>query len=300
MTLRAKVAMDEYLAMPAIGSGTLHTLITKSPYHAWFGSYLNPIRPREESETMDAGTIAHSLLLEGDESKLAIIQADDWRTKAAKELRDIAYAAGQIPILERKLPPIREMVKVAKAYVESSEIAGIFGRGQPEVVGTWKEGDALMRLRADFLADDHSIILDYKSTATNAEPNAVIRHLLGSGYDIQNALYCRGLEAITGKLPRFLNLFQENEPPFACSLIGLAPSLLDLADRKVQTAINHWKACLKAGEWPCYPTRIAWAEAPAWAVAQFEDWLGDPPSDEEIGLISGTGTFEANPEGIQP
>lgn len=293
--LREKLGLEEYLKMPAIGSGTLHTLLTKSPYHAWFQSYLNPNRTFKESAEMDAGTIAHSLLLEGDESRLCVIQADDWRTKAAKEARDQAYAQRLTPILERKLPPIREMVETAKAYVEQSEIAGIFQRGKPEVAAAWKEGDVVMRLRADWLTDDRSLIVDLKTTATSAEPNTFIRQMLNMGLDMQCALYCRGMERITGNYPRFVFLVVENEPPYACSLIGLAPSMLDLATRKVESAIAQWQACLRTGKWPGYSNRIAWAESPTWAAAQWEEREAELG---EIGLIPGTGTWEPNPDGV--
>lgn len=281
--------MAEYLALPAVGSSTAHTILSKSPYHAWFGSYLNPQRKREDSEQADNGTIAHALLLEGSETGLEVIEADDWRTKAAKEKRDEAWAAGKTPILARKLPPIREMVKVAKAYVESSEIAGIFAAGRPEIVGRWTEGDMHCRLRADWLTTDNLTILDYKSTATNAEPNAWTRQLMSMGYGTQAAWYCRGIQKITGKLPRFIFLAQENEPPYACSLTSLAPSLMALESDRVEHAIALWQKCMQEDNWPAYPTRIAYAEAPAWAVQSWEE----RNALEGMGLIEGTGGYEA-------
>jgi len=265
------VPMGDYLALPAAGSSTLATLYSQSPYHAWHQSYLNPSRQPEESEQADAGTIAHALLLEGSEDCLSIIDAPDWRTKAAKELRDAAYAAGKTPILAGKIQPIREMVGVVRRYIEASEIAGIFGNGNSEVTGLWEENDAQFRLRADFLSADQSVILDLKTTATSANPEAFIRQVISMGYDVQAALYSRGIEKLTGKRPKFVFLVAENKPPHACSLVGLAPSMLDLAERKVDQAIAQWSDCLKARKWPAYPTRICWAEAPSWELAKFEE-----------------------------
>lgn len=269
--LRFGMPMAEYLAIPAAGSSTLATLYNQSPYHAWYQSYLNPSRQRDDSEQADAGTIAHALLLEGSEDCLTIIDAPDWRTKLAKEQRESAYAAGKIPILAGKIQPIREMVEVVRRYISASEIAGIFDNGNSEVTGLWEENGAQFRLRADFLSTDQSIILDLKTTATSANPEAVIRQIISMGYDVQAALYSRGIEKITGKRPQFVFLVAENKPPHACSLVGLAPSMLDLAERKVDQAIVQWSDCLKARKWPAYPTRICWAEAPSWELAKFEE-----------------------------
>ncbi len=41
---------------------------------------------------------AHSLML-GDPQDFVIVEADDWRTKEAKQPRDEAYAAKKIPLL---------------------------------------------------------------------------------------------------------------------------------------------------------------------------------------------------------
>ena len=288
-SLSSKMPMREYLALPAVGSSTVHTLLTKSPYHAWHQSYLNPQRKREDSEQADNGTIAHALLLENSEDGLTIIDADDWRTKAAKEKRDEAWAAGKTPILERKLPPIREMVKVAKEYVAQSEIAGIFENGSAEVVGQWNEGKMACRLRADWLTTDRLTILDYKSTATNAEPNAWVRQLMSMGYGTQAAWYCRGMTKIEGKTPRFVFLAQENEAPYACSLTSPAPSLMALESDRVKEAIAIWNECLETGKWLSYPSNICYAEAPGWALAAWEERQAE---NLDTGLIKGTGTYE--------
>jgi hypothetical protein len=47
----------------------------------------------------------------------------------------------------------------------------------------------------------------------------------------------------------------ESEPPFAVSVLGLAPSALAFGHEKVQWAIETWRRCMKSGVWPGYPTR---------------------------------------------
>jgi hypothetical protein len=173
--------------------------------------------------------------------------------------------------LAGKIQPIRDMVESVRRWVDQSEVNGIFSNGNAEVTGLWEENGAMFRLRADWLTTDQGIILDLKTTGMNANPDSFIRQILSMGYDVQAALYTRGMEKLTGKRPKFIFLVAENKPPYACSLIGLAPSLLELADRKVDRAIQQWSECIKSRKFPAYPMQIAWAEAPAWALSQFSD-----------------------------
>ena len=89
------IPLSEYIADPApcpsLNASTAHTILTESPYHAWIGHpRLNPNYVREESSRQEMGSIAHAVLIDGDESKVMVIEADDWRTKAAKEEREVA------------------------------------------------------------------------------------------------------------------------------------------------------------------------------------------------------------------
>ena len=215
-----------------------------------------------------------------------IVDADDWRTKAAKEARDAAHAAGQIPILSAKLPVILNMVDAAKAFVASSEIAGIFDAGKPEVTLTWEDDGVLCKARPDWLPGDHSRILHVKTTGGSAEPESWIRNqLFASGYDVAAVFYELGLlrAADVASFPpgrkadtESIFLVIEQDAPHGCSLIGLDPMTRENAERKVARAIAIWRECMKSGKWPCYPTQICYAETPAWEAARVERMEIDP------------------------
>src|SRR3990167_1259095 len=74
---------------PSLSASLAHVLLTRSPKHAWLAHpRLNPAWEPDESEArQDIGTIVHALLLEGDASRVVVIEAEDYRTKAAKEAR---------------------------------------------------------------------------------------------------------------------------------------------------------------------------------------------------------------------
>lgn len=275
----AKYHADELTAQPALSSSIARRMLSQSPRHAWWNHpRLNPNFAPEESDTFDYGTAAHAMLLEGSQSGLMVVEADDWRTKAARELRDQARAEGKTPILTRQLNRVKTMVAVAKEFVAQSEIAGAFDAGKPEVTLVWTEGTAYCKARLDWLTDDRAIVLDYKTT-TNAEPEAFIRQMVGMGYDFQAAFYMRGLFAVSEAAPEpypypaFSFLAQEVEAPFACSLVGLSEPLREIAALKVERAIMLWMDCMAKNEWPCYPTRICYAEPTTWQMKEHEAYL---------------------------
>ena len=90
-------------------------------------------------------------------------------------------------------------------------------------------------------------------------------------YHIQAAFYARGAKALFGIEPKFLFLAQETTAPYSCSFHGCAPSLMDIAEREVERAIQTWRACIGADKWPAYPLRINWAEASPWKQKEQED-----------------------------
>ena len=253
-----QMTMQEYLALDALSSGRAHRVLSQSPAHAKYAE-------REENAKMDFGSLAHKLLLENTEDGLCIVEADDWRTKAAKELRDAARAEGKIPVLSKQMPAVRLMAKVAREFVAQSEIAGVFDIGAPEQTIVWQEGDILCKARPDWLNDE--TILHYKTTEGSASPATFIRNqLFPMGYDMAAMFYERGLHSAR----QSVFLVQEAYEPYACSLIALDPAAAEIAAEKVDRAIGIWQECLKTGVYPAYVPRIHYAEPMPWHLAEKE------------------------------
>jgi hypothetical protein len=269
------VPLAAYLAdpapIPSLSAGCAQTLISRSPLHAWIEHpRLNPAYEREEDTKFDIGTAAHEALLQGLD-RCEVIQADDWRTKAAKEARDAARAAGKIPLLTKHYEPLAVMVEAAKAFIETTELAGLFDDGEAEATVLWDEGATWFRARPDWLSADRRLIVHYK-TCTCAQPDAFIRGpLTALGYDTTLAFYERGLAAVTGGDPRSVILAQETKPPHSCTLIGLSPAFASIASGKVARAVQLWERCMKSGRWPSYPSQIHYAEPKPWQLAEEEE-----------------------------
>jgi hypothetical protein len=266
---------------PSLSASLAHILISQSPLHAWWQSpRLNPAYEVTHSSAFDLGTAAHSYLLEG-ESGCVIIAASDFRSKAAKETRDAAYAVGKTPLLEEKWTGVQGMVQATRRQLaEHQDPPAPFTDGKPEQTIIWtEEGDIWCRARLDWLHEDRRTIDDYKTTSGSANPDAWTRGpLFSNGYDVQAAFYLRGLKAVCGVDAVFRFVVQETDKPYALSVIGLAPSALDLAARKVAAAIEAWRYCLAENRWPGYPVHTCWADAPPWEEARWleREYRGQP------------------------
>lgn len=277
---------------PSLSSSVAKVLVNKSPYHAWLAHpKLNPDYKPDESSTFDLGTAAHDLILEGGTARICVIDPQDYRSKptkadpdgsipkgwtnnAIREARDTARANGLTPILPWDNAIIRDMKEAAMRFVADSEIAGIFDGGKPEQTLIWKENGITCRGRLDWLTTDRSIILDYKSSASS-EPRWFSRQIANMGYDFQAAFYLRGLHVCGYPNAKFLFLAQEVDPPHACSLHAIAPSMMAIAEERITRAIDLWRECLTANKWPAYDNRVHYAEATAWQMNQFEEELAE-------------------------
>ncbi len=272
-----EMSLEEYhqdpAPVPSFSRSVAKDLLYKSPAHAWFNHpRLNPAYKDEVSEKFDFGSAAHELLLQPADN-IAVIDADDWRTKAAKEEREEARKDGKTPLLTHQYEKVkRVIVETERQIIGCSElgISDLMVDGKAELSYFWQEGDTWLKCRPDWISADKKLILDFKFTEQSANPSEIARHIISMGYDIQNALYVRGAKAINGIEPKFVFVFVELSEPYLCSFIGLPPEFLAMGKSKIEYGIHIWETCISINVWPGYPSRIAWVDCPPWAITAWE------------------------------
>ena len=225
----------------------------------------------EESDAFDLGTAAHAYVLEGG-FNLEIIDALDWRTQAAKAARDAARAAGKTPVLAHRFVLVQAMAEAAREQLARHAARPIpLTNGKPEQTVVWEEEGVWCRARLDWLHADRCVADDYKTVSQSANPEVWSRSLFTYGAALQAAFYLRGLAAVCGAAARaFRFVVQEAYPPYALSVVSLAPDALVLAEKQIIYAIRLWSDCLRTGEWPGYTPQLAHASYPPWLEAS---WL---------------------------
>ncbi|AOE44965.1 exonuclease [Gordonia phage Twister6] len=229
--------------------------------------------PRKEKREFDFGHVSHTLVL-GTGSEIVVVDAADWRTKAAKEKRDAAYEAGHVPILAHEFQAAEDMA----AALREHRIAGaLFEEGRPEV-SVYADDTATgvrRRARPDWLTHLRSgrlAIVDYKTT-TNASPAAFGKAIASYRYDMQCDWYGDVCEqAGLGDGPAFLFVAQEKEPPYAVSVNELTAEDVRDAHRLNRFAIDLYARCTETNTWPGWDS-INLIELPRWAAYEREDIL---------------------------
>lgn len=285
------VPMETYLDIAALSAGVIKTLVDRCPAAAWYESWLNSARVKDDTTATDLGTIAHGILLEGSTDKVVVIDPRDhpaektgaipngWTNKSIRAARDEARASGCTPILLDDMNGAIRMVEAAQTFIASLEKSepAIFtafapALGESEVVMIWREGETLCKLRTDRITIERDLVIDYKTSGMSVEPDRWGRtQMVNMAHYVGAAWYRRGVHAVCGVEPAYVYLAQEVDPPHLCSLIGVDPAAFALGDEKIATALKLWAACVERDSWPAYPNRVCYPALPPWEATRWEE-----------------------------
>ena len=252
----------EYHRDAALGSSSLKTLATKTPAH-----YKYDQEHPKTSEAFDLGTVAHSLILEGDESGVKVIDVDDKRGAKWTVPADEARKAGQIPLVSKEWAQVKAM---RDAVMGNPLAKAAFTGHRPEQSVFWEEDGLTLKCRPD--AWQPGGLIDLK-TARNADPNEFGKTAHEYGYHQSAAHYIDGVKAATGEdLPFHFVLVEKTEPYFV-SVVELDIEAINLGRMLNDRSKAIYRECAETGYWPGYPSSEV-VSLPAWAVYQTEDLLG--------------------------
>ena len=253
---------------PSLSSSCAKELVTKSPAHARLRHPRFGADRGERTEATTDGSLFHALLLGVGMDEIAIIDADNFRTKAAQEARDTAIGAGKTPVLARKRDAMQWTADNARTKLRDRFGIDVDAATREQAIAWTEEshGHAVQcRGLLDVWTGDE--IIDVKS-CDSAHPRACQKHIEAYGYDIQHEAYTRGAMLAHGldRKPVMRFVFCELEKPHAITVVRLAPSFEELGGLRWGRAVDLWSACTRSGVWPEYADGEVVVEAPAWAL----------------------------------
>lgn len=256
---------------PSLTQSVAKILLDKSPLHAWYAHpRLNPDYRHDDDRKFDVGNIAHKLMI-GRGKEIIVLEFDDWRTKSAKEARDMAASAGKLAVLGKHFAKADRMVKAAREQLDNMNLSHFFQKGDGEVVIAWREGDLWLRQMVDWLTPDPQQFVDYKTTDMSAAPHGLSRMMVNAGWPIQAAMAKRGLDAVNGETKRlYFFVVQEAEPPYSLTVARVSDDAMTMGAKQLDHAVNQWSRCMEANRFPGYPLDICTPEYPGWHEQQ---WL---------------------------
>jgi len=264
--------VEAYLADPVPGgslsaSGAKLLLPPSCPAkYRWYADHGRP-----NKDEFDFGHAAHKEVL-GDGAPVEVIDAADWRTKAAREAKEKAYANGRIPLLPQDWATVQAM---AAALRQHPVAAALFapGSGRPEQTLIWRDEETgvMLRSRVDWLRNrggSRLIIPDYKS-CNSADPTSAAKALHDFGYYRQAPWYCAGATALgLDDEPAFLLVMQEKTPPYLIGVYQPDPFAMQAGHRLNRKAIHVYRDCVRDNRWPAYSDDVEALALPGWAEYQ--------------------------------
>lgn len=217
--------------------------------------------PPPSKDAFDLGTIAHTLIL-GTGQECHVIDAEDWRSKAARDARDEARQSGKVPLLRKDYDAAKAMADAVRTH----ELAGkILSEGEPEKSLYWLDEPTGVTCRGRLDWWRNNAIVDVKTTR-NGHPDDFERDAGNYGYHISAAHYVTGVETLTGARLPFVLIAVEKEPPHFVSVHQFDDDYLDLGARRMRHALELFAQCESSGVWPDYGNEIHTLHPPAWLL----------------------------------
>ena len=114
-----EVYFSDPCCTPSMSASMAKDFTFGTPLHAWTNSSrLNPYYRTKNSTTFDIGDAFHSWMLSKG-AEVDIIDADDWRSAAAKEARKVSYDMGRTPLLRDQAERVEAMVTAARIQLRA-------------------------------------------------------------------------------------------------------------------------------------------------------------------------------------
>lgn len=251
----ADVPMADYLAWDAVSAGFLKDLIERGIGYAERARRV----VREDTDATERGTALHSAILEPHdfERRYAPLSPTcDLRTNRGKDEKAALVASGKHPL---KALVWEACVRLREKAWENPTLAALLEQAEAEVSATWVLaerapaepglGGLVGKARADVLAREARMILDFKST-DDATEAAFGRTAAGYGYHLSAPWYLDGFTA-AGVPVEFWTIGAlecvESIGHYDVHLFTLDPAVLQRARERIEKAVREYASAMSTG-----------------------------------------------------
>lgn len=219
----------------------------------------------EHKDAYDLGTVWHKLTL-GVGAPIVEVVAENWQTKAARELQATARAEGKVPLLSKDLARVRRMVDAVHAHPMGGALLAC---GAKERTYVWRDPASGVWCRSMVdSAPDQGVpyMVDLKSS-TATSPTEFAKKAGEYGYHQQQEHYLDGHEALYGERPVFLFLVVPKGPPHWPFVAQLDDEAAAAGRARNAYARDLWADCHASGDWPGHdPNTAHLVSLPRWAL----------------------------------
>jgi len=262
----------EYHADPveagSISSSGARTLLKSPALYAWQQTH------RVEKTTYDVGHAAHAKVLGVGSPVIAypdehLTPSGNASTKAAtlawaKDQR----AAGLVPVTPDQMVDVDAMAEAILANTLARTLLEAPGASEQSLFAPDPDTGVWLRARIDRLPEasgsGQSLAIDLK-TSTSADPRDFMRSAAEYGYGVQAEWYQHVLRLTRGDTDMaFLFVVVEKAAPHLVSVIELDAEFAQIGRQRMRRAIDLFKTCRDADEWPGYEPIVHLVDPPRW------------------------------------
>jgi len=251
----------EYHNHAAVSRSQLWTLYSKSPLHA-------KSSPPKKSKSLDLGKATHIAILEPERLESMVMKGPlDRRGNKWADLVEYCNAYGKIPLTSGDYDKAFFMRDAAHRLPELQRLTQ---GGLVEHSGYWidEETGIECRTRPDIVNEQLRLAADVK-TSESASEAAFGRSVAEYGYHLQESFIGEGWQkAGGGPIDGFLFIVIEPQYPFVTAIHELVPSAIMEGQAIMRKALNRWKECTDANDWPAYGTGVLQTDIPKWAYRE--------------------------------
>ena len=265
--------LDEstYHSHPALSSTGARQLLDSPARFHYAQSH-----PQPHKDAFDLGTAVHTKVL-GVGHETIVLDFPDYRTKAARDARDEARAAGLVAISPAQARQVDAMAEAVLAHPVARALFEQSGTPEASVFATDPATGVDMRARFDYLPDftvDEPWCVDLKTTGKSASPDEFTRTVASFGYDVQQEWYLHAYGLVTGEFnPRMKFVVVETAAPHLVAVHELSDQFAQIGAARAQRARETYAECSASGEWPGYPEHGP-LEPPMWLIYEEEEDMG--------------------------
>lgn len=227
---------------------------------------------RKSNRKADLGTVIHTLALEPlrSASEVMIIDAADFKTKKAQELRDAATASGKTPILTADYALAKDAVRTLFEHEDAGPL--LSGQAERSYFALDAHTGIYLKARPDIVTERY-VVADIKSVGS-VRSSFIRRRIYenGEGWFMQAPFHLDVVTRVLGHPPAdYLWICVEQKPPHAVKVFRPMRSTMEAGARKCADAIATFARCVKAGQWPAYASGIEEVGLPDHAHYALED-----------------------------
>jgi len=262
---------EQYHADAGSVSNTMLSDMAKSPAHC-YALHLAPNRPkREVTDAMQAGTLAHMVVLEPARAKQAYVVKPPGMRFSTRE--GMAWRDAQtLQIVSHDDMYAAEAQR--EAVMRVTALRDLLSDGDSEASAFWTDKSTGLRCRArpDHIAwagPKRATVLDLK-TISELTPQAVQRAIATYGYHRQQAHYSNGLRACGVEVEEFVFGFVSSSYPFLAVAYVLDDETRDQGEEEVAELLDRFANCQRANNWPAFGDGYQLTGLPTWAKRSSE------------------------------